>query len=200
MKSNALIILLLIITVQVHAQQQGGFEQYYYVKESQPLVMMPIAHFQTRNNWYTEARFNYEEMNTFSLYAGKIFSGGNKLSYTIIPILGGVMGEFKGGSLGLNLNVEFKQWYLSSQSQYTFSSQDKTNNFFYSWSEAGYEVWDWLYAGIALQHTTLHQTKTVLEPGIVVGFSVGKWSFPLYSFNPMGNNRSFLLGINRTLK
>lgn len=200
MKNSALTISIILIAGVANAQQEGAFEQYYYIKEKQPIVMMPIAHYQTKSNWYTEARFNYEDLNTFSIYAGKIFSRDNKLSYSIIPILGGVMGKFQGGSLGLNLNIEYKQWFLSSQSQYTFSPSNKASNFCYSWSEVGYEIWKWLYVGAAVQYTKQQQLKAELEPGVVVGLSVGNWTFPLYGFSVMDNNRYFLLGINRTLK
>ncbi len=200
MKSNVLFILTIIICTEATAQQEAGFEQYYYVQAKEPVVMMPIAHYQSKTNWYTEARYNYEDLNTFSLYAGKIFTRDRKISYSIIPILGAVMGKFKGGSAGLNLNIEYKEWYLSAQSQYTVSANDKTSTFFYSWSELGYEFSDFIYAGLAIQETSLYAAKPVCETGVVVGLSFGKWVFPIYAFSPFDNSRYFIIGINRTLK
>lgn len=198
MKGKALFILIFMVCQGVCAQQQGSVEQYYYMQEREALTVIPMAHYQSPKNWYVEARYNYEELKTFSLYAGKAFSKESKLSYTIIPMVGGVMGRFKGGSFGLNLDIDYERLFLSSQSQYTFSVEDRAANFLYSWSELGYNIWSWLFIGVAIQHTRLYNTKFALgEAGIVVGFSIGKWEFPVYSFSPMCSNRYFILGINR---
>jgi len=181
--------------------QQGGFEQYLYAKNKQSLQVVPLLHYQNSKNWYAEARYNYEDTATVSLYGGKIFSKETKkLSYSMLPLAGAVLGRYKGGSLGMNINIEYKKMFFSSQSQYTFSTKDRSNNFFYSWSEVGYNISDWFYVGSAIQHTHMYNTKFELgEKGFVVGLSMGKWVFPLYVFNPSSNNQYFILGINRAL-
>lgn len=200
MKISALFILTVIVCHAANAQQ-GGVEQYYYLQEKGPLLWMPMVHYQGHKNWWVEARYNYEDLNTISLYAGKVFSKERKLSYSFTPIVGGVIGRFKGASVGLNLNIGYERLFFSAQSQYTFSVEDRKADFFYSWSETGYEIWNWLSVGMAIQQTHLYDTKFELgDPGVVVGFSIGKWEFPLYGFNPFDSNRYFVLGINRTLE
>ncbi len=51
-----------------------GMEQYYYTHTGGTAAYVPMAHYNTSNNWYGEARYNYDEFETFSLYAGKKFS------------------------------------------------------------------------------------------------------------------------------
>jgi hypothetical protein len=130
---NSIIIasILFATCAEVSAQSQGGFEQYYYVKNRDTLTMVPLIHFQSHRNWYVEGRFNYEDMHTVSIYAGKSFSKDvGKLSYGIIPMIGVVAGKYKGGSAGFNLNAERKMFYFSSQTQYTFSIKERSDNFF----------------------------------------------------------------------
>ena len=198
---NSLVSILVIVMFQAAQAQQGGFEQYLYARNKEALQVVPLLHYQNNKNWYAEGRYNYEDTATASFYGGKIFSKENKkTSYSMLPLAGVVLGKFKGGSLGLNINVEYKKIFFSAQSQYTFSTKDHTKNFFYSWSEAGYKIWNWLYVGSAIQHTHMYDTTFKLgEKGLIVGLSMGSWVFPLYIFNPSTNNQYFILGINRTL-
>lgn len=197
MKNNLLIILSLTLSQTGFTQSQGGMEQYYYLFQEGDLVQVPMIHYQSSSNWYGEIRYNYEDMKTFSFYAGKVFSKESRLSYSILPILGGVMGKFNGGSVGLNISMDYDQLFFSTQSQCTFSSEDQIHNFFFSWSELGFQVKEWIYTGLAVQQTLFWQTSSMLtEPGIVVGFSFKDWTFPLYTFRPMSTDAYYVLGIN----
>lgn len=201
MKNSLATISMALICQFGYAQQEGGLEQYFYLRQNDVLEMVPMVHYQTKKGWYSEVRYNYEDFKTVSFYGGKIVSKEKgKLSYSLLPLLGAVMGKYQGGSLGLNINVEYKDFFLYSQSQYTLSTITRFDNFFYSWSEVGYEVWEWLYAGLALQHTRMYDAKfDIGETGFVLGFTVGKWVLPLYAFNLWGNDHYFIVGINRTL-
>ena len=195
------IVLFVMMIGHAAVAQEGALEQYFQVQNKEAVYMMPIVHYQSKKNWYTEVRYNYEDQETLSVYAGKVFSRIKKVTYSVAPILGIVTGKFKGGSMGFNLNIEYKKLFVASQSQYTFSMKDKTANFLYSWSEVGYDIASWIYLGAAVQYTQLYQIRHAqVESGVVVGLSMGSWTFPLYSFSPMSDNRYFLLGINRKLE
>lgn len=176
---------------------QGSIEQYTYMAQNKTLTFVPVVRYRSTTRWYAEARYNYEETNTFSLYAGKTFSNTGKLSYSITPLLGGVIGNFKGGSIGLNLTLDYRYFFFSSQSQYTFSGESESNNFLFSWSEIGYQPLDWFYFGVSAQHTYYPEINTEsFEPGVVVGFEFGKWTFPIYCFSIGEVSRYLVLGIN----
>jgi hypothetical protein len=198
MKTPLLFIAVIIYNCAT-AQMQGGFEQYYYVHNPSTISMGPIAYLQTKNNWYAEARYNYEEIRTFSFYAGKVFShSSSDISYSLIPMVGGVVGRFNGGSFGLHASLDIKRFFVTSQSQYTFSTQDKWTNFYFNWTEAGYHVSSRFYTGLAVQHTCsfLETTKNdIVDIGLMAAYSFGEWSFPVYIFNN-SENRFFVLGIN----
>jgi hypothetical protein len=166
------------------------------VKGRDTVTMVPMAHVQTKKNWYIEGRFNYEDLKTASVYGGKMFTKDiKKTSYAIVPMVGIVAGKYKGGSFGLNINIERGKFYLSSQTQYTFSVKNRSDNFFYSWSEAGLAPVDWFYAGAAIQQTDF---KHGTELGGVLGLTFGKWTFPLYAFSPFSEGRYFVLGLINT--
>jgi hypothetical protein len=177
---------------------QAGFEQYYYLQEEESMPIVPIIHIQSNKNWYAEARYNYEEQNSFSIYGGKSFTKTTeKFIYTLTPIAGGVIGQMNGGSVGLNTFVEYNNFFFSSQSQFTFSFKNQLQDFFYDWSELGYEPLRWFYFGCSIQHTFYRQShQNLIEPGVVLGFTLGKWTLPIYGFNPFDNKRYFIIGIN----
>jgi hypothetical protein len=173
-----------------------SFEQYSFMGAGQPGLLAPVAHYESKQKWYAEARYNYEDINTLSLYAGHTFSGEKEFAWSLTPMIGGMAGKLKGGSLGLNSECSFKKFYFSSQAQYSVSAQTRFDNFFYNWSELYYAPITWLYTGIALQHTRLYATNALVDPGVLVGFSFNQWSFPIYSFNPLTNARYFVVGVN----
>lgn len=157
---------------------------------------MPVVHFQNESNWYAEARYNYEDAKTFSLYAGKTFSKNAKLTYDVTPMLGGSIGYFKSISAGLSIELSYQKYFFSCQSQYSYSIDNFAESFFYNWSELGVNVSPWFYTGFSVQQTRLYQTKLKLEPGIMAGFSFKNCTVPLYCFSLLSENRYFIIGLN----
>ena len=177
------------------SQVHGGFQQYYYTGDGTSSIV-PKIYYQNRKNWYGELRYNYEESQTVSLNAGKKFSNKNLFSYSITPVAGIVLGKLNGITTGTNIDMDYKKLFFSSEIQYTFSMEKRTANLFLSWSEFGYQISKPIYCGIALQMTHHYSIKNIWEPGIIMGWIYKSWTFPLYAFNPIGNNRNFVLGIN----
>ena len=196
MKNSFLVIVMLIIGPTV-GLSQTGFEQYSFIGQKIGFTCVPIVHVQTQNNWYAEARYNYDEEKTFSLYMGKSFSRtGKHISYSVTPMIGGMLGQFKGGSAALNASLEYKKFFLSSQPQFTAFSGERDRSYLFQWSEVGYELKPWLFAGLSIQQTYYTQSKmNITEPGVLLGVTLGKWILPVYLFNPMSTSRYFVLGI-----
>lgn len=185
-----------LMCIECSAQFNGAIEQIYYFDEDKSFAMGPIAHIEYDKSLYVEARYNYEEKRTVSIYVGRSFSRDADFSYSFTPLFGGVLGLFNGWSAGLNIDADYKNFYLSAQSQYTFSADDEINNFYFSWSELGYQPLKWLYGGIALQETYLPQTKENLtHPGLVVGFAYRKWTVPVYGFKTGEGTQAFVCSV-----
>jgi hypothetical protein len=188
-----------MISYAISALGQTGFEQYYYVQKKQPVVLVPVFHFQNSRNWYVEARYNYEELRSASVYVGKAFANKNEsdFSWSAIPILGVVGGRFMGGSAGLNLNLEYGRISFCSQSQFSFAPRSSSDNFIFSWSEVAVEPLPWLFVGASVQYTQeVKSHNTTIEEGLVLGFNFRNWTFPVYAFNLTDSQPYFILGIN----
>ena len=197
MKKNLLLILILCgLWHKTEAQSHGGLQQYYYMGVYRAFTIVPVATYQSSKNWYAEGRYNYEAINTLSLYGGKSFEKKGQLSYNATPILGAVVGQMNGGSAGLNLEIDFRNLSFNTQTQYTFSVEERTNNFIYSWSDLTYKISEKLTAGISVQQTKLYQVNGAFERGILIKTGFKSWSFPLYVFRPESCERYFVLGIN----
>lgn len=195
---NCFTILLLAICITPGLSQPAfSVEQYSFVGAGQNSLLAPVAHFQTQNKWYAEARYNYEEVRTLSLYAGRTFSREQEFSWSLTPVVGAIAGRMNGGSFGLNSAFSYHKFNFSSQAQYSISSATRYENFFYNWAELCYQPVDWFYTGLAMQHTRIYATQTVADPGLLMAFSFGQWTVPLYSFNPFINGETYyVVGIN----
>lgn len=173
------------------SQSNGTYEQYYYLGENRSFCWVPTVTYHTPDDWYIEARGNYEAINSASLYLGRTFKKKASVSYSIIPIAGLVIGRLNGGSVGANVALDYKKISFTSQSQYTFSIESRATNFTYSWSDLTYQLKDWVSAGVSLQ-----QTRGVYEKGILVRGVYKNLSIPVYVFSPATSERYFVLGLN----
>lgn len=178
------------------AQSKTGIENYNFLSSGKDYVWMPVVHHQGRKGWYTEMRYNYEDINSASVYIGKSFCGKGPLAYSVTPMLGIVFGNFKGGSFALNLELERKKIFASMQTQYTVNSEEAAKSFYFNWAELGYQPLKWFYAGISTQLTKWYKGRSTMEYGIVTGLVIKKVSIPVYVFNPLGNKKNFIVGIN----
>lgn len=190
------LIVCLFICKMGFCQHEVSFEQYHFVGSGQPYTYMPVMHYRNTKNWYAEARYNYEDLQTFSLFLGKAFKGDQALTWSLVPLVGGSVGRFNGLSTGLNIDLEYDKFYFSAQSQYSVSTSVYKNQFLYSWSEVGYQSLRWLYAGVSLQHTADRIEGNILDPGVLIGFTFNKVTIPVYSFVPFNKERYFIVGLN----
>jgi hypothetical protein len=188
-------MLLCIFSCTAFTQAKSGIENYNLLSQGNEYVWMPVAHYQSKKGIYTELRYNYEDVQTVSLYGGKTFGGGKALKFTIIPMVGISVGKFSGVSLATNADAEWKKFYLSSQTQYSIATKAGVDDFFFSWSELGYSLSDNFFGGVAIQYT-LQQGSHNAEPGFVAGLNLNNVSIPVYIFSPFKTGRYFVVGLN----
>lgn len=184
-----------MLQTNCESQSHSGYEQYYYSGAGQP-SFVPKIYYQSPKNWYGEIRYNYEEFQTVSINAGKTFSNSKSLSYSFTPLAGLVAGKLNGGNIGANILLGYKNFFFSSESEYTLSIEKKSESFFFDWSELGYQVNRIFYAGLALQFTHPYEIKNNWQPGFMVGLTYKQWTIPFYAFNPGAKNENFVVGID----
>ena len=149
---------------------------------SDDFYLVPV--YKVNKNWlHLEARYNYEDRNTFSAWFGYNFSGGNKFRYTITPMAGGLLGNTNGIAPGLELNFEFFRFTLYSESEFVFDLQTSEGDFFYNWTEFSWSPLDWLWFGLSLQRTRIYQTDLYLQPGLLLGGGYRWFALTGYVFN-----------------
>src|SRR5262249_37661051 len=75
----------------------------YIIPESRDYVNPNLT---ADHGWlHLEARYNYEALDTASLWVGYNLSVGEKLVFEITPMLGGVFGDLTGIAPGYNLSL-----------------------------------------------------------------------------------------------
>ena len=135
-----------------------------------------------REKLHLEARYNYESLRTGSLWLGRNYSFGKKLTLDITPMIGGVFGKLNGVAPGCNAELSFRRLSLYSQSEYLIEA-DPANRFYYNWSELSYSMTDWFRTGLVMQHTKAYQTSLDIQRGMFAGFSYKRFDFTTYVFN-----------------
>lgn len=145
-----------------------------------------------KNKLHLEARYNYEDLESFSGWVGYNISGGKKIEYTITPMLGGVVGLSNGIAPGLEFTFTYKSFEWYAESEYLFEFESNENNFYYMWSDITYSPKDWLWVGISGQRTRLYQTDLDIQRGLLVGGSYKSFELTGYLYN-LGFDDPFVL-------
>jgi hypothetical protein len=141
---------------------------------------------------HQEARYNYEDLRTASLWVGMNLDGGESLAWELTVMAGGVFGSTDGIAPGYRGALYWKAFDFSSEGEYLFDSADRAEDFFYSWSELGWSK-DWFRGGVALQRTRVYQGTTYFQRGVLAG---GSWSgvdAAVYFFEPGSSDAAVLL-------
>ncbi len=147
---------------------------------------------------HLEARYNYENLRTGSVWFGYNFSAGKELVLNVTPMIGGVFGQSSGIAPGCEASLSYKRVTLSISNQYVFDLTDNARSFYYSWPEATYSLTDWLRVGLVAQRTKAFQTKLDTQRGFLVGFSHKHAEFTTYVFNPGWTDATAVLELGWT--
>lgn len=192
MKYMAFLMVVILMTV-AHGQAQtsdSASDKSWSVNASLATILFPGDAFlmpiviADKNKFHLVSRYNYEDLNTFSLFAGYNFSGGNKLQYRITPMLGFAVGNTDGIAPGMEVEMSLGKFRFYTENEYLFEINDKTNSFFYSWSEFSFAPKDWFWFGISWQRLKPYQSDNALEKGFTAGFAYKNVALQGYYFNP----------------
>jgi len=132
---------------------------------------------------HLEARYNYENLRTGSLWVGYNFSAGKKVVFNATPMIGGVFGRTNGIAPGCEASLTYKKVQISISNEYVFDTGDRSNSFYYSWPQLTYSPIDWLQVGLAAQRTRTYQTSLDTQRGFFVGLSHKNATLTSYIFN-----------------
>ncbi len=177
------------------AWEFNAHANFYFIPDD--FFVLPL--FQAdKNKLHLEARYNYEDRQTFSAWAGYNFKGGNALEYTITPMLGAVVGRSDGMAPGLEVTLNFKRFTLYTEGEVYLDFQSSENHYLYSWTDFTYSPTDWLWFGISAQRIRVYETALDLQRGLMIGAGVKNWEFTTYLYNIGFEDPFVLLSISKT--
>jgi len=167
----------------------GADANFYFIPND--FFVLPILK-ADKNKLHLEARYNYEDRETFSGWIGYNFMGGDDFEYTITPMAGGVFGLSNGIAAGLEITLGYKGFEFYSELENFFDPKTRNNDFFYMWTDITFAPKDWLWFGLSGQRTRLYQTDVELQKGLIVGAGLKNWELTTYVYN-LGFDDPFLL-------
>jgi hypothetical protein len=141
--------------------------------------------FTVDRDWlHLEARYNYEDLETGSLWMGYNLGGGEKVTWDLTPMLGGVFGNTSAVAPAYKGSLQWSRLEFSSEGEYVFDANDSSENFFYNWSELTVAPVEWWRIGLVTQRTRVRATDRVIQRGLIVGFAYRELDSAIYLFNP----------------
>jgi hypothetical protein len=126
-----------------------------------------------RGLFHFETRYNYEDRDSTSFFAGANFAFGEKVELTLTPMLGGLVGQTDGIVPALEASLTAGRFEAYAEAEYVFDLDDSDSKFFYMWSELSFWPTAWLRAGIVTQRTRVYQTERDIQRGLLIGLALG---------------------------
>ena len=159
-----------------------------------PFIFLPIF-IADKGKLHLEARYNYEDLKTFSGWVGYNFYGGEDFEYFITPMIGAAVGRTDGIAPGLEFTLSYIGFELYSESEYLFDFASSEYNYFYSWTDLTYSPLDWLWFGISGQRTKLYESEVEIDRGLILGAAYRNFEITGYFYNAFTDDAFFMLAL-----
>lgn len=156
---------------------------YYYALDNQSDYLSAIAT-ADRDALHLEARYNYEALDSGSLFVGWTFSGGDALTWELRPILGAVLGSTQGIAPGFEASVAYGIVDFYTEAEYMHDFDVREDSFTYAWSELGFTPLSWLRFGLVGQRSRAYESDRDIQRGGFAQLTFGKVTLGTYVFNP----------------
>jgi len=145
-----------------------------------------------RGPLHLEARYNYESVGARSAFVGWTFSGGEAITWELTPLLGGAWGTTQAFVPALEASVAWKQVDIYIEAEYVRDSHQRTDSYFYAWSELGFRPVEWLRVGVAGQRTKTYGNDRDIQRGPFAQVTWGPVTLGGYWFNPGAGDQVFV--------
>jgi len=173
-------------------------QYYYFTSDNNSFMLTGCAE---HKKLHMEARYNYEDNNTLSTFAGWTFEGGKKIQFDIKPMIGILGGNTKGFAPALETQITYKIFDFYAESEYVINMNGKNekennSNYFYAWRELAVTPIKCLRTGITGQRTHLWNTKTSVQRGIFAEYSFWKFTSGFYYFTHSASGNFAIVSLN----
>lgn len=160
---------------------RASLSRYFMPEQANFLLFTGAA---DRGPLHLEARYDYEDLETGSLFVGWNLRFGDELRLQVVPMFGGVAGRTSGVAPALELALGWGPLEYYLETEVVFDVGDASSSYFYAWSQLTASPADWLHAGIVVQRTRVIRTDREITPGVFGGVSVGRFDVTFYLFDP----------------
>jgi hypothetical protein len=136
-----------------------------------------------RGRLHVEARYNYEDLRTASLWVGRTWGGGEPLTWEVTPMAGIVFGRTDGAAPGVEgaLGYRSLEWYV--EAEYVIGFAGREDDFFFAWSELSFYPLENGRIGLVAQRTRVRDSEREVDPGLLAGATFGRIACAAYAFN-----------------
>jgi hypothetical protein len=146
--------------------------------------------------WHLEARYNYEDRNTVSVFGGYRFETGKKFQFAATPMLGLIVGNTDAIAPGLELEASYWRLVYYSETEYVIDFSARESNFLYVWGDLTINPVSELSLGLSYQRTRLYQTEFDVQLGMLAKYRFGRWTPAIYYFNPFTDNDFLIFALS----
>ena len=166
----------------------GSFTGYYYTMRDQSDFGVGVASL-NRGPLHFEARYNYEAMRSASIFAGWNFGAGETLTFAVTPIVGVLFGDVRAVIPGVEASVAYGDVDGYIEAEYVRDLGNRSDSYFYAWSELGWKPAHWLRIGLVGQRSHDVNNGRDFQRGAFVQLMFGKITLGFYGFNPDSGSR-----------
>lgn len=168
---------------------------YYYIipEEKNTATVIGYADYK---RWHFEVRYNYEDRQTGSVFAGRRFEWGNKMVFGATPMVGFVLGNTDGIAPGIELDLAWKIFDYYSETEYVIDYTGKESNFIYVWGEIGVTPFKSFRTGFTYQRTKLYQSQFEMQRGLFAAYQFWKITTGFYFFDPFSNSQFMIASLS----
>lgn len=166
----------------------------YFVPEDSDFALPIVT--ADRGAVHLEARYNYESLDTGSLFVGWTFETGSTLVLEATAMVGAVFGDLDGIAPGYELTLSYDRFSLYDEGEYVVDLDDSAENFLYNWLELSYTPLDWLRFGLVAQRTRAYETGLDVQRGLLAGVTYKNAELAVYLFNPGGDDAMVVCGLS----
>jgi hypothetical protein len=151
-----------------------------------------------RGRLHLESRYNYEDRDSLSFFAGANFEFGDSVKLALTPMFGGLVGLTDAVVPALELDLTWGILEFYAEAEYLIDAHDHSDNLFYNWSELSIWPTEWLRGGMVTQRVRVRDTDREVQRGIFAGVAFSKLNGTFYVFKPGSDERYALLSLGVT--
>lgn len=185
-------------TISISKWEHGVSLNFYFFQD--PFIFLPIYDV-NKGHLHLAARYNYEDIRTFSGWLGYNFIGGRTVEYVITPMAGFLVGNTNGFAAGTQIQLDYKRFSFYSESEFVFDvvayNNDYFSNYFYTWTDIAYEVVDRLSIGLSVQKTRIYQEDSDIERGFLINTTTPLVDITGYFYSPFQKYPFFILTLSK---